>query len=264
MKWVMGFLLVLFLLSCSSVQHVEPTGYSAENFWADQNERRKVVQKVSANLSLNYSGMGEGAGKAQMIAEMPNHFRMEVRDPLGRVHLISTLEGTNFAVVYPRVKRFHKDSQAGKTFLKKIVGFDYSFNFLLPLMFGILPADMAKTGFHAPWQWDLKVGRYRGEIKVKGTPWLVWVNPQNSAIEKIEIQAASPFTIEYLDFFRCCGGSVVGAKNSHFQLAQSMTLQNQKAKTSLDVRWREVETKTAGWPPQAFQASVPKGMAPLE
>lgn len=255
---------LLVIVGCSHV-HPEPKGYTEGEFWQEQGKRRSVTQKFSGKMYLSYqSEEQKGAGKGQIIASIPAQTRMELRDPFGRLHYLAILSGSKFSVVYPRQKKYFQDSEAGRFYLRRMVGFDRSFPKLISLFMGSIPADMGSR--FTSWRWDESKGLYRGTLKDREIEWAVYVNPKHSTIQ--EVRGNSPFTsfeMEYAQLRRCCGGtSVGGGDNKHILLAHSVSLTEPKSGHRMGVEWRELQWAAKDFPARAFLFNPPKGSTRIQ
>ncbi|MCB0406229.1 MAG: hypothetical protein KDD51_15720 [Bdellovibrionales bacterium] len=260
----LALFLLLLLAACSHVQP-EPQGYNEGQFWQEQGRRRRVSQQFSGNLYLSYQGQGQqGAGKGQIIADIPDQTRMELRDPFGRLHYLAILNGKRFGVLYPRQKRYFQDTEAGRFYLKRMVGFDRSFPKLITLFMGAIPSELGSR--FDSWQWDGRKGMYRGTLKDRELDWQIFIDPSNSTIK--EIHGSSPFSsfdLEYERPERCCGGTSVNAPSSaHILLAKSVSLVEPKSGHRMGVEWRDVEWVSKKFPSRAFIFRPPPGSERLE
>lgn len=258
---------LLFLLLLASCAHMypEPQGYTENQFWQEQGRRRIISQQFSGSLYLSYQGQGQqGAGKGQIIADIPGQTRMELRDPFGRLHYLAVLNGKKFGVLYPQQKRYFQDSEAGRFYLKRMVGFDRSFPKLIALFMGAVPSDLGNR--FSSWQWDPRKGLYRGTLKDRELDWQIYVDPSNSTIKEIRGSSHfSSFELQYERPERCCGGTAVNAAvSTHLLLAKSVALVEPKSGHRMGVEWREVEWVSKKFPARAFLFRPPPGSERLD
>lgn len=244
--------LLLLLTSCQSVQKRQPTGLTGNRFLQMQRDRHKSFEKISAKLSMRYDGIKDSvSGKGRLLAGGEERYRLEIRDPLGRLHYLAALSGANFQAQYPRQSRAFVDQQGGKGYLRKVAGIGMDFKSLCELAVGIIPAAWSKKSFDK-WEWDDSAGIYRGNSKVGSADVEIEVDGATGSINSLVVKdPATIAEVRYSDLEPCCGGSEIQQS-----LARVAEVRWPQSKASFEFEWDDV--KVLGQSPKdaAFQPAL--------
>lgn len=229
------FLLLALLAGCTHAPPRQPTGLTAAEFWKEQATRKGVTAAFSAKLKLRYEAHKEGiSGKGRLLAQAPGGFRLELRDPLGRVQYLVTLSGQEFAAYYPTQKRAYTDRQAGTQYMKRFLGFPFSFRDLESLLVGVLPPSLAEDKFDS-WGWVPAEGVYRGVAAKGGAVLVCDVDPDTAAIRSLRWESGrETATVTYGDFSPCCGGQ------KSIRLGDSVSVALKQAASKVEAEWDDI------------------------
>lgn len=227
--------LLIFLGGCTHLPPRQPTGLTANDFWKDQVLRRKLTGSISAKLRLRYEAHKEGiSGKGRLLTQAPNQLRLELRDPLGRVQYLVTLSGSQFAAYYPTQKRAYRDSSGGMQYMKRFLGFPFSFRDLESLLVGVLPPSISSDRFET-WGWVPDKEVYRGVSSKDGAVLVCDVDPDTAAIRSLQWESGKEVAIvTYSDFAPCCGGS------QSVRFGDSVSVQLKLAASKVEAEWDDI------------------------
>ena len=228
----------LLLGACASKPLKKPSGLKASDFFADQASRRSRLAQVSAKLYLRYTGRAEsGGGRGRFLQQPPNRMRLELRDPLGRTQYLVTLDGDEFAAFYPTQKRVYVDKQGGLAYMKRFLGFGFSYRDLESLLLGMLPSS-AKVDKLDDWHWEEGIGAYRGTASRGDTKVVVDVEPDTATIRELVWESGrEKARIVYGDVGKCCQGK----DGRSVQVAHSAKVTLEQLASKLEVEWDEID-----------------------
>jgi outer membrane biogenesis lipoprotein LolB len=227
----------------SPVQPLEPS-----DFWRDQTARRALLGGFSAKLKMSYEGRKQSvSGKGRLVGNYPRSFRLELRDPLGRLHFVLTQKGTSVVAHYPRNKQAIRDNTAGKAYFKRLLGVATPFTDWVALFAGVLPAKWEKVRF-SRWEWDRDQGAFRGDLAISGEKLTVWIDSANTAIQSLVWEAGEErIEAQYTDREPCCENKAM------FTLGYEANVRMPRQKTSVAVTWETLTKPSQEIPATAYE-----------
>ncbi len=244
---ILSLTAVFLFVRCSHVPLVKPTGLLQTSFWEEQTHRRLQMRSILAKAKISYLGKDESlTGIARVRSIESNGFRLEIRDPLGRMQLLSVLHGVSFTAYYPTRKLAYRDTLSGLRFLDQLFGAALSMSELQSLVLGLLPASIKSPFLH--WDWDQQEGAYVGNTQLNDRSFTCVVDAYTAVLRRIEISPRLVFL--YSDFRTCCD-------SNNSRLGHQVLFENQQAQTSITIDWEEIRQdseQTAN-----FKIDVPKG-----
>ena len=252
MRTVLLFVLVGILSACTHLSPRKPTGLTAGAFWKAQAEKNLRLSSILAKLRLRYETRNEGiSGKGRLVTHLPRNLLLELRDPLGRVQYLVALENENFLAYYPSQKKVYVDTQEGKPYLKKFLGFSFSFRDLRALLVGVIPSPLVTNQFES-WEWKEGEGVYRGKIQKGPLQATCDIDPDTAAIRTFSwVNGEETAKVTYEDFFPCCAD----ASNGAFRLAGSVGVHLDKVNSRIEAEWEEV-SQFEGKSPELFKVNL--------
>jgi len=256
MKVLFFFVCLGLVLGCGHIPKKEPVGYGPRQFWKDQSLRLAKLNQFSAKIYLGVRGRGaKGSGSGQMIAQLPDRFRLEIRGPIGRLQFVAAQNGRNLTAYYPQEAKAFLDGGGGRAYLQKMAGLNMEFGVLQYVFIGVLSYPTVPKSFKS-WQWDSRAGLYVGKIEQSGTEIEVWVDPQLSAIRKVLITENEIETqIDYSEFKRTSSQKLGAA----VALARRVIVENKKLETSVNVQWKAMNPLRRTPKASVFQVKLPSG-----
>ncbi len=212
----------------------------------DQSVRRGYLESFSAKLKMGYESPKQNvSGKGRLVGKYPQLFRLELRDPLGRLHYVLIQNGASVTAHYPRNQQAVKESASGKKYFERILGAPVSFDEIVALAAGVLPTKWEKAPV-LNWGWDKEAGAYRAEFVLAKERLTVWVDSANTAIQSLRLETPNgPVTAEYQDREPCCDTKTA------FYLGYEVRIRLDRQESSVNVTWDAL-----GKPTQDFAASV--------
>lgn len=244
---------LLLVTACAHLPRRSPTGLTPAAFWIAQQTRVTVLSKISGKLNVRYSGKKQSvSGRGRILVQGPQKVRLELRDPLGRLQYVLTLDGKDMVAYYPSQKTAYLDDRAGTEYLREFMGIDVSLSELESLFVGIIPPLSPRNAF-ASWDWDPEAGYYRGVLdQTKGQKVTAWVDGEHGALRDLELDsAAEKIRVHYSDFSSCCGGTEA------VPLASTVAIELERSKVSMEVEWQDIEALGQPRGAEVFQASLP-------
>ena len=232
-------------------------------FWQDQSDRRAFLSGFSGKLKLTYDGKSQSvSGKGRIVGKFPNLFRLELRDPIGRLHYVLTSKGSDLAAYYPRNRQALKDSSSGRLYFRRVLGSPFAFPDLAAFFVGVLPDRWDRKKFSS-WAWDPEKGAYRGILEQDSEKLTVWVDSEFVGISAIQWETpAETIDAEYTGFEPCCeGGDKV--KNL-FRLASEVRVRIPSQQTAVEVSWSGLTRPSQEIPATAFELTPAPGDKVLE
>lgn len=226
----------------------------AADFWRDQTARRAFLGSFSGKLKMGYEGKKQSiSGKGRIVGNYPQSFRLELRDPIGRLHYVLVQKGSAVVAYFPRNKQAGRENASGRTYFKRVLGTGIAFNDIVAIAAGILPPKWEKAKFTS-WEWDKEQGAFRGLLEQGGEKATVWVDSANTAIQSLVMDVAGETVeAEFGDREPCCetpGG---------FHLGYEAKLKLPKQQTSVAVTWDTLSRPTQEIPATAFEFTPAQG-----
>jgi outer membrane lipoprotein-sorting protein len=250
------FLMAIFaLVSCTHLKPKQPDpGLTPQQFWKEQTERKQHFEKISGKLSLSLKTKNESvSGNGRVLADFPNSFRLELRDPFGRTQYILLFSHGKLQAYYPVDKVLYEDTHSGKTYLKKMVGIEEDFFNFEALWLGILPKEFHNSKFEH-WEWDSSEGVYVGTLRSKEGRLHCSVDGKTSSITKITLEKSDKIVeINYSDF----------EKEDQITLGHVVKLIIPDAESKVEVEWEEIKT-ISNIEQSAFELTLPKDVRKVE
>lgn len=233
------------------------TELTADRFWEDQKERVDEAAQISAKVRVSYQGRGgkKISGNGRLVLQPDQKLRLELRDPLGRIHYLATLTDGHFVAHYPRQKLAYIDDKAGGAYVLDFLGIAFNFSDLHSLLLGILPGRFAKATFET-WHFDKPTNTYRGLLTVGDYRVLATVDAGSAALRGLELSSkAGKITLDYSAFEPCCHG--IAASHS-VRVAQVVDLKLDRARTSLSIEWEKIVPLDQARPEEVFRLEIPE------
>lgn len=260
MKWFLAALLLLSACTHAPVTQAPPPAageLTAERFWEEQKERKEEAAQISAKVRVSYQGRGgkKVSGNGRLVLQPEGRMRLELRDPIGRIHYLAVLSGGHFVAHYPRQKLAYVDDKSGGAYVLDFLGMDFSFAELHSLLLGILPERFAKSTIEA-WHLDKEAKVYRGLMTVSDYRVQVSVDPASTALRALELSSkAGKITLDYSAFEPCCHGI---ASSRSVRVAQVVDLKLDRARTSLSIEWEKISPLAEARPVDVFNLEIPE------
>jgi outer membrane lipoprotein-sorting protein len=226
----------------------------AADFWRDQTARRAFLGTFSGKLKMGYEGKKQSvSGKGRIVGNYPQNFRLELRDPIGRLHYVLIQKGSSVVAYFPRNKQAGRENNSGRTYFKRVLGTGIAFNDIVAISAGVLPTKWEKVKF-STWEWDKEQGAFRGVLEQGGEKVTVWVDSANTAIQSLVMDmAGETVEAEFTDREPCCetpGG---------FHLGYEAKLKLPKQQTAVGVTWDTISKPTQDIPASAFEFTPAAG-----
>lgn len=242
--------MVIFLGGCahkrvleSPIQPVEPA-----QFWQDQAARRTTLTAFTGKLKMGYEGKKQDvSGKGRILGQLAGSFRLELRDPLGRLHYVLTNKQLELVGYYPRNHQAFRDSTGGKAYFKRVLGIAIPFSEMVCLFAGTLPPRWEKAKL-VKWEWDKEKGAFQGIWEQGGETITAWVDSGNKAMQALVWKRLDQ-TIEadFADYDSCCKG------RTDFALAFETKVRIPSEQTAVQVTWESLAPSTQEMPVSAFE-----------
>jgi len=235
MKNLISVLCILFLTSCT---HTPPKNIPPADWNAWKNHMQKKVQflkTVEANFFLRLENSKQSInGRASLKASLPHWLESEIRDPLGRPHLLLRKQEKDFHVLYLQQKKAFVDPSLGKVFFKKHIHLPLEATELFYLAFGILPKNWIGN-FNIQTLPSSDDGQWVGSWLWNDVAIKAWVNPEKLEVEKLTLSSALfEVTLAWKDF-------IPMIQNSEFRIANAFTAtaQNPSPK-KVEIFWQKI------------------------
>lgn len=250
---------VLTLLGCASTPKAQPTGLLPEAFWKEQQSRLTDTRQMTSRVFFHYENKKTSlGGQGRLVLQAPNALRMELRDPLGRLQYVATLQERQFVARYPRQSLAYLDQESGAAYLRRVLGIHVSFGELKDLLIGVVPQTLRKAKFDS-WRWSDE-GVYVGTFKLKDRRIEAGVDPHQATLVWLKVDADRPSdraVIRYADFDSCCKLEGNG-RSSDFPLAHNVSLQMSETGTTVSLEWQDVQSYREPKPAEIFKAELPE------
>ncbi len=255
MKRILPFLVIFLLTHCAKeIKNNPPTGLKLETFVKEQVHRRDYFKQSTGKFWFEYQGSPHIRGRGLYVANLPGQVRMELRDPLGRLHLILALNGDQFVAYLPQEKKAYLDSKKGALFLKKWIRWEVPMDKFLPLGLGSLPKETRLTG----WKWDGVKSVYLSESK---TPDALSLSVEGEEAILTQVGFKNPaFSVNYVDAQKCCSRTGIG--DDKFWFARTVKVGEKSGNQFdpiLDIEWGEMNSWTPPEGSKPFEIKLPPG-----
>lgn len=251
-----GILVLGLLSACTHMAKKAPREISAGGFWQEQVARKGIFQPVTGKVSVHWEGNNESVtGQGRLVSDYPSPFRMEMRDPLGKMQLLVVLTGANFVAYYPTRNMAYVDKTSGLSFMKKNLGLHASLEDVQALMLGMLPTRWKVTKFDS-WGWDETLGSYVGKMKQGETTLDCEADGNTGALRKIRWRGSETLEVEYANF-HWIHGLKAGEGNSGAHLAYSIAIKSPDRKALIEVEWQNAQVLPQKLEMSALEAVLP-------
>ena len=238
LSWVVSVSVSVFLFSgCASAPKKQQTGLTSARFFQLQRDRAKAFLQTSGKVSLRYDGTHDSiSGKGRYLAGGKDQFRLEIRDPLGRLHYLAALSQKSFQAQYPRQSKAYVDEQGGRMYLRKLAGISSDFSGLVDLAVGIIPSGWSKNSFDK-WEWDDSAGIYRGEAKLTSGDITAEVDGATGTLVSFVVKnPATVLQVKYSELEPCCDGFAIQQT-----LARVAEVRWPQSKSSFEFEWNDLK-----------------------
>lgn len=263
MNRLLASFLLISLAACTHAPVAKAPGpalsteLTTDRFWEEQRERAEEAAQISAKVRVSYQGRGgkKVAGNGRLVIQPDAKLRLELRDPLGRIHYLAALTNGHFVAHYPRQKLAYVDDKAGGAYVLDFLGIDFNFSELHSLLLGIVPARFSKAAFDT-WHYDKESKTYRGLLTVSDYRVIATVDPVTAALRGLELSSrAGKITLDYSAFEPCCHGL---ASSRSVRVAQVVDLKLDRARTALSIEWEKITPLDQARPDEVFRLDVPE------
>lgn len=254
-KVVFAFLFVIAGCAGHRVLEKPIKDLTPSDFWKDQGQRRGLLSGFSGKLKLGYRGKDqEVSGKGRIVGKYPNAFRVELRDPIGRLHYVLVENGNRVWVHFPRNRNGYREEASGKAYFRRALGIPVPFADLAGLFVGEVPARW-QNAKHVGWQWDTSVGAFRLELESGGERLKLWVDSEHSSIMRLEWNGSGgKIHAVFSDLDTCC----VGVPPSRvFRLAHEVSVTIPDEDTAVELTWDSLVRPTQEIPGGVFEFQAP-------
>ncbi|MBY0369127.1 hypothetical protein K2X33_00475 [bacterium] len=227
------------------------------DFWKDQTVRRGTLGEFSGKLKLGYEGKGQSiSGRGRIVGKEAKNFRLELRDPIGRLHYVLVDKAGEVSVHYPRERFGYKDATGGRAYFQKTLGRRVAFAELVSLFLGVLPSQWEKARASG-WEWDRDHGAFRGSLELGGENLTVWVDSGHAGLREFDwLRDGHTVHATLADFSDCC--DTQGQRRAGFQLAYEVKIDlGEGASTSAS--WDSLARPSSPLPAAAFELPFPAG-----
>lgn len=239
---------VVLVIACTSMPEIKPTGLTADRFWQEQTQRTAYLSSISARARLRYVGKKESlSGRARIVGDLPDRVRLELRDILGRMQMLATVDGNTYTVYYPFRRLAISDPYAGRSYHWRVFETRLSFSELAFLSLGLIPPGWGSS--FDIWEWDGGTGVYRASLTKDDTTVFCVIDRDLAVLRELRVGGATRFT--YSDFFR-------SVESSQPNLGHSVAFQNQTAGTEISIQWEEVKKEVSDR--SLFRIQIPEGV----
>lgn len=233
--------LAFFVGGCASVPPRKPSDLTATRFLELQRKRDDAAKNTQGRLVLRFKTKKKSVGgKGRVFSAIGQGFRLELRDPLGRVRFLVTLRAERLDAFYPSENRCYRDDTAGARYVRKFLGMSASFRELQFLLLGLVPTSLGKAAPES-WRWDSGRGAFSLEYRGEDGKTMAYVDPDKGTLEGLEIQRDNErISVRFSDFTK---SSLPGAP----LLPQEFRIEQAESGASLEGSWDETETAKVDW-----------------
>jgi outer membrane lipoprotein-sorting protein len=248
--------MLLLVAACAHHPKVETPIQPLEvaDFQRDQGARRAFLGSFSGKLKMGYEGKKQSiSGKGRIVGNYPQTFRMELRDPIGRLHYVLIQNGTSVTAYFPRNKQAGHENASGRVYFKRVLGLGIPFNDIVAIASGVLPPKWEKVQFTS-WEWDKEQGAFKGVLEQGGEKATVWVDSANTAMQSLILETGGEtIEAEYSDREPCC------ETQAGFHLGYEVKVKMPKQQTAVLVSWDALSKPTQDIPATAFEFTTAPG-----
>lgn len=257
-RWYLVFFLIPWLFLTAGCAHREPqpeTGLKPEAFWKDQQARSKSVDQVAAKLRLTFFGKNRSiSGRGQLVRQPKRRVRLELRDPLGRVHYLAAQDQSAFTAHYPRRRLAYTDNKGGNRYVRAFLGLDFTFLGLQDIFVGLLPDVQSKTV--EGWKWDGETGEYVGTVQLTDRKATIRVDGRGGELTGLSVpMKEGTIEVKYSHFEPCCRG--VGGK-SNIRVAGIVELKLSQGLSGMEVEWERIRAMEKPRPANVYRVQLDK------
>jgi outer membrane biogenesis lipoprotein LolB len=252
------------LLAACTHTPVTPSGTAAktdelttDRFWDEQRVRAAETSQISAKVKVTYQGKRgkKISGNGRLVLQPDTKVRLELRDPLGRIHYLAALSGHKFVAHYPRQKLAYLDERSGGAYISDFLGIDFTFSELHSLLLGILPERFSHSAFDT-WYFDKETKAYKGLLTAAEYRVTCTVDPVTAALKGLELSSpAGRIALDYSVFEPCCHG-IAASRSS--RVAQVVDLTLDRARTALAIEWEKISPLEEARPEDIFRLEIPE------
>ena len=231
----------------------------AASFWKNQEKLETHFSSITGKTWMKYKGRGSRlVGRGTLTMGFPSSGRWELRDPIGRVAYVATLNGSKLTVFHPGKQTAFEDETAGRVFVKQWLGVEGSFADVQRLVVGILPEPWTKAKFRE-WAWDPERSLYRGKASWDGADVSVWVHASDLDVQEISLSANGETTQwTYGDYSPCCDGPN-GTANQKELFPYLSKLSLKTAGTGIEFQWDKLAYYLPTAADHPFELDLPAG-----
>lgn len=253
---IIAMLTLFLLLGCSSMKRYEPTGLTPADFWKEQSTRRTELEMITAKVRLTFRGKERSlSGQGRALLQGWDRSRLELRDPLGRTHLVLASISRDFTAYYPQQKKAFVDKRSGKGFVFRLLKMHSSFLDLEGVLLGLLPRS--GTEEMKDWEWNEITAQYRGVIRIGDLQVVCFVDGYLGALRGLLVKSPSgEIEVRYSGFEPCCA-----RRGKNIRLAKDVELTLMNSQTSLQAEWLEIEGIDSPRPDSAFRPEFGKDVS---
>lgn len=211
--------------------------YDWKEFLATQEKLEISLDAMLGKLSVEFEGKDEsvrGLGTSAILR--PDHYLLEIRDPLGRLHFQAVSRGVEFEGYFPRLNRLYQDKLSGKRFFQKTWALPISFPELSRLSAGLLPKPLqaSKPGdatWKAPnWEVPLKLDGSEVTVKLRA----------DGRLSRLEWRRAEgDIQVEWRDYRPCCKSLASGQAGAPLDFAHVIEVKT--ADTVISIHWKSIQ-----------------------
>lgn len=237
------FLIALFfLVGCQQktvVRH--QTGLDGNAFWKEQERRLSAFQNYSAKITLRYKGKKESvSGNGTVLVDPHLGSRMELRDPLGRIHYVLLSKKDTATAYYPRESVAYVDTKKGTRYFERLLGLNLSVEEMRLFWLGILDANAKLT----PFEWNEMEGTYSTSFLQGGNEYFLEIHPDTAAIVRLKVKKlGSIFFVHYEEF----------EKERNIEIAHEVNFESKELGTKIEVEWDHFSAFPKDIKSQAFE-----------
>lgn len=241
--------LSLLLSGCASNPPVEApiVPLTTRDFFRDQAERRRVLQDFSGKLTLSYVSQKDPvSGSGRIIGNALERVRIELRDPIGRLHYVLLKQGERVAAWFPRNQKAVTENTGGRAYFQQVLGAPWSLSDLMAIFMGRLPRSWENKPVKQ-WKWDADKKAYRALLEEGKQSIAFWVGAKSASMESLVWSVGDrSLEVEYNDFDSCCD------PKASFAFAHKVDLKLPGEKSEVGVVWDSLRKSAQPAPLSVF------------
>lgn len=254
-RWFVLWILIPLLPHCASIPKKTATGLRPDRFWEDQKFRGSFLESVSGKLYMSYKHPKESAAGQGRVLFSQNRMRLELRDPLGKLHYVAVSDGKTFTAYFPTRALAYRDSVAGRAYFEKYMGFRFSSSEFRDLLVGTFPVSVRSF---SSWEWDDSEGMYVGVTTQGAYRFRVWVDGDKAVIRKLKWSTKDDeLVVSYGDYFIVKDA----APNRTLWAPGEIGVVHQRSASSIQMEWKDLEEIRKGNLSNAFELELPKSVS---